>query len=63
MVLAVPVAPAEAVHDRLGADEVVCVSAPASFHAVGQAYRDFSPISDEQVVSLLDEAGRPRQGR
>lgn len=63
VVLAVPVAPAEAVRDRLGADEVVCVSTPTSFYAVGQAYRDFSPTSDERVVALLDEAGPPSQGR
>lgn len=63
VVLAVPVAPAEAVGDRLGADEVVCVSTPTTFYAVGQAYRDFSPTSEQQVVALLDEAERPRQGR
>ena len=63
VVLAVPVAPAESVRDRLGADEVVCVSTPTSFYAVGQAYRDFSPTSDDQVVALLDAAARPRQGR
>ena len=63
VVLTVPVAPPEAVLDGLGADEVVCVSTPTSFYAVGQAYRDFSPTSDDQVVALLDAAGRPRQGR
>ena len=60
VVLAVPVAPAEAVRDRLGADEVVCVSTPRFFYAVGQAYRDFSPTTDEQVVALLDAAERQR---
>jgi putative phosphoribosyl transferase len=63
VVLAVPVAPAAAIRGRLGADEVVCVSTPTSFYAVGQAYRDFSPTSDDRVVALLDEAGRPPQGR
>lgn len=54
IVVAVPVGP----HDvcrRLGrrANEVVCVTTPAWFHAVGQVYRDFRQVSDEQVRALL----------
>lgn len=56
VVLAVPVAPADALN-RIGeADEVVCVSAPTRFVAVGLHYRDFSPTTDEEVVDLLDAA-------
>jgi putative phosphoribosyl transferase len=62
VILAVPVAPAVAVRDGLGADEVVCLSSPRPFYAVGQAYRDFSPTSDEEVVSLLDAAARRHSG-
>ena len=58
VVLGVPVAPAEAVHDLVGADEVVCVSAPRHFRAVGNHYRDFSPTSDAEVIALLDAASR-----
>ena len=58
VVLGVPVAPAEAVHDRVGADEVVCVLAPRHFQAVGNHYRDFSPTSDEEVIVLIDAAAR-----
>jgi putative phosphoribosyl transferase len=57
VVLAVPVAPAEAVR-RLSkeADEVVCLDTPEPFMAVGQWYASFPQTSDEEVVSLLDQA-------
>jgi len=35
------------------ADEVVFVSTPAEFHAVGSWYRDFEQVSDEEVVAIL----------
>lgn len=38
------------------ADEVVCLGAPRGFAAVGQGYRDFTQISDEQVSALLTAA-------
>ena len=59
VVLAVPVAPPSAV-DRLRtrADDVVCLSAPALFSAVGEWYRDFSQTPDEDVVALLARAAR-----
>ena len=62
VLVAVPVAPAEAIRDGLGADEIVCVASPRPFYAVGQAYRDFSPTEDDEVVSLLDAAARRRSG-
>ncbi|HYO17038.1 MAG TPA: phosphoribosyltransferase [Dermatophilaceae bacterium] len=67
VVLAVPVASAETVRDLTEADEaddVVCVSAPRWFMAVGNYYRDFSPTSDDEVIVLLDAAaGRMRGGQ
>ncbi|MEV6792374.1 phosphoribosyltransferase [Streptomyces sp. NPDC051320] len=70
VVLAVPVAPPEAA-DRVhaGADDLVCVSSPIGFSSVGEWYEDFSQTSDEEVVSLLEEAtdtaasGDPAAGR
>lgn len=58
VVLAAPVASPQAV-ERLGGlvDEVVVVSAPAGFMAVGQAYRVFDQTSDREVTDLL--AARP----
>ncbi|HXW58761.1 MAG TPA: phosphoribosyltransferase family protein [Solirubrobacteraceae bacterium] len=37
------------------ADEVVCVSVPARLLGVGMWYRDFAPVSDEEVLALLGE--------
>ncbi|AZM92313.1 hypothetical protein GCM10017750_06210 [Streptomyces racemochromogenes] len=61
VVLAVPVAPPEAVLRLRGAaDEVVCLSSPPAFRAVGEWYRDFSQTPDEEVVALLAEAAAGR---
>lgn len=57
VVLAVPVAPPDAVDWlRTKADDVVCLSTPLGFSAVGEWYRDFSQTPDEEVVSLLAQA-------
>ncbi|MFF3455420.1 alpha/beta family hydrolase [Streptomyces sp. NPDC002730] len=57
VVLAVPVAPPDAAAWlRTKADEVVCLSTPAMFSAVGEWYQDFSQTPDEEVVSLLAQA-------
>jgi predicted phosphoribosyltransferase len=34
-------------------DALVCPSTPRPFHAVGQAYADFSATSDEEVRDAL----------
>ncbi|HUW16655.1 MAG TPA: phosphoribosyltransferase family protein [Actinomycetes bacterium] len=57
LVVAVPVAPADAMSWlRSAADDVVVLEAPRDFYAVGQAYQDFGQTSDEEVAALL--AGR-----
>lgn len=59
IVVAVPVAPADAAQRLEGAaDEFVCVQSPVDFYAVGQFYRDFDQTSDEEVRSLLARAHR-----
>jgi predicted phosphoribosyltransferase len=40
-------------------DEVVCLRAPLSFRAVGQAYDDFTATSDEEVRAALAVGGSP----
>jgi predicted phosphoribosyltransferase/predicted alpha/beta-hydrolase family hydrolase len=54
IVLAVPVAPADALSE-LGrvADEVVCLTAPPDFRAVGLWYREFGQVTDDEVARLL----------
>jgi len=57
VVVAVPVAPASGCSAvRMEADEVISVAEPDLFLAVSQWYQDFSPISDDDVRSLLDRS-------
>ncbi|HZO82475.1 MAG TPA: phosphoribosyltransferase family protein [Candidatus Binataceae bacterium] len=59
LVLAVPVAPAETIEALRGdADEIICLATPPDFFAVGQFYRDFHQIDDDEVARIL--AARPR---
>ena len=54
LVCAVPVSSPEALDMvRTLADEVLCLQAPADFRAVGQFYRDFDQVEDDEVVALL----------
>lgn len=57
VILAVPVAPAEAVQ-RLEqeADEVRVLATPEPFYAVGQWYESFPQVSDDRVVELLAQS-------
>jgi putative phosphoribosyl transferase len=56
VVVAVPVGPPDLEHRMPEADEVVCLEQPWSFRAVGGAYDDFDPTSDEEVERLLEVA-------
>ncbi|MBV8914138.1 MAG: phosphoribosyltransferase [Acetobacteraceae bacterium] len=57
VVLAVPIAAPESLARlRTEADEVVCLEAPQRMSAVGNAYVDFSPTADAEVVDLLRRA-------
>lgn len=59
VILAVPVAPAEAVANLAKeADEVVCLATPEPFYAVGQWYARFPQTSDQEVIRQLEEARR-----
>jgi putative phosphoribosyl transferase len=54
LICAVPVAPPDTLAKvESYADEVVCLSAPAMFYAVGQFYASFPQVSDEEVIRLL----------
>ncbi len=57
VVLAVPVAPPEAVHDlATEADAVIAMLQPRAFSGVGQFYTDFTQTNDDEVVALLATA-------
>jgi len=59
VIVAVPVAsPARLMEVHRWCDEVVCLLAPEEFWAIGQFYKDFTPVSDEQVLDLLRETAR-----
>ena len=61
LVLAVPVAPPDTVERlRREVDEVVCLSTPAYFGAIGQFYADFRQVGDDEVRELLERAARRR---
>ncbi len=54
LVCAVPVAPPDTLAQvRPLADDVVCLETPVGFQAVGQFYRDFDQVEDEEVIALL----------
>jgi putative phosphoribosyl transferase len=57
LVLAVPVAAPETIAElRSEADEAVCLYQPEWLGAIGMFYRDFSQVSDEEVVAMLERA-------
>lgn len=63
LICAVPVA----APDSLGkvamlADEVVCLHAPQGFAAVGQFYRKFDQVDDDEVAAILTAAGKTQHG-
>ena len=59
LVLAVPVAPTETVAAlRRDADVVICLEDHEFFGAIGFYYRDFSQISDDEVIKLLGSLQR-----
>ena len=60
LVLAVPVAPADAVASiRTEVDELVCLETPELFFAIGQFYRDFAQLTDAQVTDQLRRSVSP----
>ncbi len=57
LVLAVPVGPPDTLKMLSGeVDELYYLAAPPYFTAVGQFYRDFTQITDDEVLALLAEA-------
>ena len=62
VVVAVPVAPQEAVTElsREGT-KVVCLEQPRFFFAIGEFYKDFEQVEDSEVRELLQSAWKKRR--
>ncbi len=60
LVCAVPVAAADSLAKvEPYADETVCLETPPNFYAVGQFYREFAQVEDDEVVDLLARQAQP----
>lgn len=58
LTLAVPVAASDTLRALAGlVDESVCLSRPEPFFGVGEHYRDFHQLEDEEVIRVLAAAG------
>jgi len=57
IIVALPVSPPETlktIKELKEVNEVICLLTPPDFYSVGQFYEDFSPVSDDEVVKLLN---------
>ncbi len=60
LIVALPVAPPDTVEElRQMVDELICLETPYDFMAVGAYYQDFTQVTDEEVVEILE---RPESG-
>ena len=61
-IVALPVGPPENV-DRIAmmVDDLVCLSTPAFFAAVGQFYENFGQTTDEEVIEILERFAAARK--
>ena len=61
IVIAIPVAPphtAQKISQLV--DDFICLITPIEFAGVGQFYKDFSQVSDEEVIHFLQDANKNR---
>jgi putative phosphoribosyl transferase len=57
IIVAVPVAPPETLRRlRPGVDKILCLATPVPFFAIAHCYRRFDQLTDEEVISMLEEA-------
>lgn len=55
VIFAAPVCARDSVEELIGKAEVVCLELPVDLTAIGNYYRDFSQVTDEEVVGLLQQ--------
>ncbi|MCA9508205.1 MAG: hypothetical protein KC505_07295 [Myxococcales bacterium] len=54
IIAACAVAPKDALaHIKILADQVICLHSPAFFGAVGEFFKDFTQVSDDEVIAVL----------
>jgi putative phosphoribosyl transferase len=57
LICAVPVAAPQSLDKVMPlADSVLCLYEPSNFYGVGQFFRNFSPVDDDEVIKALAEA-------
>ena len=59
VVVAVPVCPLGSENSLPEADEVICLSQPPIFLAVGSHYERFDQVSDDEVLETLERINKP----
>jgi putative phosphoribosyl transferase len=64
LVAAIPVGPEDTIK-RLAeqVDELICLSTPPYFSAVGQFYQNFEPVEDEDVLEILKKTVLQKNAR
>jgi putative phosphoribosyl transferase len=61
LVVALPVSPVDTAEELRGmSDEFVCIETHDDFLAVGNYYQDFTQVSDEEVVDLLERSKKEK---
>ncbi len=59
VVVAAPVGPLGSENSIPEADDVICLSHPATFSAVGRHYEIFDQLSDSEVLKILERRNEP----
>ena len=56
LIVAVPVAPKQTVNllEKEAIDAIQIITTPSNFMSVGQFYQNFDPITDEQVIGIME---------
>lgn len=64
IIVALPVAPKNAlkrIKELTAVTTIICLLTPIIFNAVGQFYRNFNQVSDQEVINLLNKSASNRQ--
>lgn len=57
LIIAIPVAPPETAKELLRlTDELICLQTPYGFASVGTYYQDFTQVTDNDVIDILDRS-------